>query len=123
MQAAADPAVPESSDNTSSQSDVAVETTTTTSAPSQEEVAINTETNDAASEDISPKVAAPTEVKSTDTKNEPETDALDLLPDIEGLDDDMADLDVGDIDLGDDIDFDDLDDDAELEDLENFLRG
>ena len=128
VQATTDPVMTESSDNTSSQSDVAVETTTTTtttttSAPSQEEVATNTDTNDATSEDISPKVDTPTEVKSTDAKKEPETDALDLLPDIEGLDDDMADLDVGDIDLGDDIDFDDLDDDAELEDLENFLRG
>ena len=70
-------------------------------------------------------MAAPKEIKKSDeTKEEPETDALDLLPDIEGLDDDLADLDVGDMDLGaDDIDFDDLDDDAELEDLENFLRG
>ena len=120
VQAATDPVMTESSDNTYSQSAVAAETTTI---PSQE-VATNTDTNDATSEDTSPEVAAPTEVKNSDAaKEDSETSALDFLPDIEGLDDDMADLDVGDIDLGDDIDFDDLDDDAELEDLENFLRG
>jgi len=122
VQAAVDPVMTESSDNTSSQSAVAAETTA--SIPSQEEVATNADTNDVASEDIL-EVAAPKEIKKSDeTKEEPEPDALDLLPDIEGLDDDLADLDVGDMDLGaDDIDFDDLDDDAELEDLENFLRG
>ena len=106
-------------DDSNAQSNAAA-VTTSTEPSAVDEVVASTDANDTTSEEKTP------ELPSSDAKEETtEVDDTDLLPDIDGLDDDMVDLDVGDTDdlgdMGDLEGFDDFDDDAELEDLENFL--
>ncbi|KAL7537743.1 hypothetical protein ACHAXR_008028 [Thalassiosira sp. AJA248-18] len=111
---------PNSDDNTPQSGDAAA--AATEASPTDQGAAASSDGDNVTSENTTTDI--PPEVNS-DVQEESGADT-DLLPEIEGLDDDMADLDVGDADedlgdVGDFDDFDDFDDDAELEDLENFL--
>mmetsp|Transcript_3255 Transcript_3255/g.5982 ORF Transcript_3255/g.5982 Transcript_3255/m.5982 type:complete len:831 (-) Transcript_3255:218-2710(-) len=93
---------------------------TSVASPTDQKAATGSDANDITLENEIPGVPA-----KENSEEESEVDT-DLLPDIAGLGDDLADLDVGDTgedfdDAGEFDDFDDFEDDAELEDLENFL--